>query len=167
MNIISFLKLYIKFTFWFLIFSFFFYYDILWLFFIIFSLYLVYSFSRIKKIKWELDQIDHLTGIEFEDYLCQIFKNLNYKVKKTKKYQDQGADLIIEKRGIKTVVQSKRYSRSVGNRAVQEALSAKHFYKCDKAMVITNNTFTKSARELALKTGVKLWDRKILREIIT
>ena len=37
--------------------------------------------------------------------------------------------------------------------------SAKGFYNCDKAMVVTNSRYTDQARELANKNSVILWDR--------
>ena len=46
----------------------------------------------------------------------------------------------------------------VGYRAVVEARVAMFSYKCDKAMVVTNNSYTKQAIEEANRTGVKLWE---------
>ena len=45
----------------------------------------------------------------------------------------------------------------VGNKAVQEAYAGANFYDCDKAVVMTNITFTKSATQLAQKLDVELW----------
>ena len=113
-----------------------------------------------------LTEVSKMSGYEFESYLKDIFKNLNYKVKQTPLSNDQGADLIIERDKVTTVVQAKRYSKPVGNKAVQEAISAKHYYNTNKAMVITNNSFTRSAKELAKRTKVKLWDKTILNELV-
>ena len=44
----------------------------------------------------------------------------------------------------------------MGNKAVQEVYAAAAFYGCDCAAVMTNNTFTKGARELAESLGVEL-----------
>ena len=55
-------------------------------------------------------------------------------------------------------IQCKYYSYPVGNKAVQEAYAGANFYDCDKAMVMTNLTFTRSATELAQKLEVELWD---------
>ena len=84
----------------------------------------------------------------------------------TKASGDQGLDIVAHKDGKKYGIQCKNYSRPVGNKAVQEAYSGAQFYKCDKAAVITNNTFTKSAKELAASTGVELWE-KVSDEIVT
>lgn len=106
--------------------------------------------------------IDSMNGFEFEEFLSLLFRVLGYDVKETKKTGDQGADLFVEKFGKKIVIQAKNYSGNVGNSAVQQALSAKTFYSCDDAMVVTNSYFTKSAKELASASSVKLVDRNNL-----
>ena len=66
----------------------------------------------------------------------------------------------------RTVVQVKLYSQPVGNSAVQEAIAAKTYFRCHHAMVITNNTFTASARELATRASVQLVERNGLIKMI-
>ena len=92
---------------------------------------------------------------------------MGYFVRLTPKINDQGADLILTRDGIRTVVQAKRYSKPVGNKAVQEVISAREYYDCNKALVVTNNKFTKSAIELARRTNVKLWKGSFLRKLIS
>ena len=73
---------------------------------------------------------------------------------------DFGADVIA--RGFlfsKIVVQCKDYSKPVGVKAVQEAYAAKRFYRASRAAVAARGTFTKSARLLAKRCGVELWER--------
>jgi len=85
----------------------------------------------------------------------------------TKLSKDQGADLIIKKFGVKTAVQAKRSSSTIGNRAVREALAAKINYKCQKSMVVTtSNKFSKEAIELARKSNTELIGRIKLKEWI-
>ena len=50
----------------------------------------------------------------------------------------------------------------MGVRAIQEAVAAKGFYDCSKAMVVTNSFFTSEAKILAEKNNVELWNRKVL-----
>ena len=66
--------------------------------------------------------------------------------------------MIAYKSGVKYGIQCKYYSAPVGNKAVQEAYSGARFYDCDRAVVMTNHTFTKAARELADKLEVELWE---------
>ena len=107
-----------------------------------------------KKITAE--QVEQLDGFEFEQLLGDIFIKAGYKVIVTKKTGDQGADLIVEKNGISTAIQSKKYIGSVGNKAVQEVVAAMKYYDCDKSMVITTGEFTKGARVLAERNNVQL-----------
>lgn len=63
-------------------------------------------------------------------------------------------------------IQTKCYSGTVGNHAIMEAVAGAKHYGATKCMVVTNSSFTKSARELAESNKVVLWDRKILKEKI-
>lgn len=116
--------------------------------------------SRLRKAG--IYDIDYMDGIEFEHRLKVLFKDLGYKVTRTKSSGDYGADLIITKDGISTAVQAKRYEKNVGVSAVQEVLAAKEYYRCQRAMVVTNSRFTNSAYNMAKRTGVILWGRRRL-----
>jgi restriction system protein len=70
--------------------------------------------------------------------------------------------LILTKDGHKIAVQAKRYSKPVGVRAVQEALAAAGMYGCERALVVTNRSFTTQAIKLASANDVRLWDRDAL-----
>ncbi|MDU5042014.1 MAG: restriction endonuclease, partial [Enterobacter roggenkampii] len=83
-----------------------------------------------------------------------------------KRTQDQGADLFVTRFGKDMVIQAKNYSGSVGNSAVQQVISAKTFYGCDEAMVVTNSYFTRSAKELAESALVRLIDRDELQKYL-
>lgn len=110
--------------------------------------------------------VDNLTGEEFEYFLCEYFKALEYQAKVTPKVNDYGADVIAEKDGEKIVVQAKRYKGKVGIKAVQEIIGARNYYKADKAMVITSAFFTPNAKELAAASEVDLWDRDKLKSVM-
>lgn len=122
--------------------------------------------GKIRKNRIEINNIDTMDGINFEKFLVHLFANMNYKAEVTQASNDQGADLIIEKLGERTAVQAKCYSSTVGNTAVQEVTGAKQYYNCTKAMVITNNYFTKSAIELAYANNVELKDREDLISLL-
>jgi restriction system protein len=106
--------------------------------------------------------IDQFGGETFEQYLQVLFTKLGYRVERTKFRGDYGGDLVLRKDGVRTVVQAKRWAKSVGVKAVQEAVAAKGYYDCSEAMVVTNSTFTRQAAHLARKNGVVLWDRDVL-----
>jgi restriction system protein len=118
-----------------------------------------------KKVK-QIGDFDKLNGHQFEDYLKELFTFLGYQVVRTKGSGDQGADLIIKKDGIKIVVQAKKYSGSVTNKAIQEVVASKKHYSSDKGMVVTTGKFTKSAIDLAKSNKVDLWDKQKLKQVV-
>lgn len=111
--------------------------------------------------------IDRMSGSEFEDYCVVLLKKRGYKdVKKTPASGDQGADIICSWDGIKLAIQCKCYSQPVGNSAIQEAAAGKVYYDCHVAIVMTNNTFTRSATTLAEKLGVILWNGATVKQMV-
>lgn len=74
----------------------------------------------------------------------------------TKASGDSGVDIVARKGLRKYAIQCKHYSNPVGVHAVQEVVAGKKAYGCSKAMVVTNSTFTKAAKELAETNGVIL-----------
>ncbi len=68
--------------------------------------------------------------------------------------------MVAYKNDIKYVIQAKFYSSPVGNKAVQEVVASIGMYKADKGIVITNNTFTPAAIELAKANNIELVDGK-------
>ncbi|ANI83321.1 restriction endonuclease [Kosakonia oryzae] len=110
--------------------------------------------------------VDAMDGFQFENFLVEVFQTMGYDVKETKRSQDQGADLFVTRFGKKMVIQAKNYSGAVGNSAVQQVISAKTFYGCDEAIVVTNSYFTRSAKELAESALVRLIDRDELQKYL-
>lgn len=99
-----------------------------------------------------------MDGYQFEYQCAAILKRKHFsKIEVTKSSGDQGVDIIAYKHKKKYGIQCKYYTYPVGNKAVQEAYAGANFYDCDKAMVMTNTTFTRSASELAEKLEVELW----------
>ena len=127
----------------------------------------VFSIGKIiKAYRWSLYRIDRMKGDDFEDFIKEIYIILGYTVEKTKKSGDQGIDLIVKKHFRRIGIQLKRYSHTVGNSAVQEAVAGRRYYQLDKVCVLTNSTYTKSAKELAKVNKVELIDRENLKELI-
>lgn len=114
-----------------------------------------------------MDDIDRMPGRVFEQYLQVLFTKLGYTVERTRFVGDFGGDLVLSKGGGRMIVQAKRWTRTVGVRAVQEAVAAKAHYGCDSAMVVTNRHYSKQARSLARSNGIGLWDRDGLRSKIS
>lgn len=114
-----------------------------------------------------IDNFDDLNGWEFESFCAKVLGENGYKnVQVTRGSGDQGVDILAERDGIKYAVQCKNYSQPVGNKAVQEIYSGMNFYKCHVGIVMTNNYFTQSAKELAKEEGIVLWDRDYLIKFV-
>ena len=112
--------------------------------------YLSGDFSKEKQAKaFKYSLINVETGEEFELYLQNLFRELNYKVKHCGKSGDQGGDLIVKKGNITYVIQAKYYTHKLDNTPIQEVVGAIRFYNANRGVVITNSTFTKKAIELA------------------
>ena len=92
-----------------------------------------------KISKYTIDDIDLMTGTEFEEFIALLFKKMGYSSQVTKQSGDQGIDVIAIKNNTRIGIQAKCYSNAVGNAAIQEAVAGKSFYNCDKTVVVTNN----------------------------
>jgi restriction system protein len=113
-----------------------------------------------------LVEVDSMNGEAFEIYLESLFSRMGYHVKRTPYRGDYGADLIVTKDGKSMAVQAKRAASKVGVKAVQEITAARAHYKCDSALVVTNNDFTQQAQKLARSNNVDLWNRERLATVV-
>ncbi|MFZ5863658.1 MAG: restriction endonuclease [Nitrospirota bacterium] len=131
--------------------------------------------ENLAKQEWEslhhelqFNKIDTMTGNEFEHLLSVYFAKEGYQVKTTGGAGDQGADLILKRVGPPNeyiVVQAKRSSSPISNKAIQELLGGMLFHKCSKGIVVTTSSFTKGATALAVKDRrISLWDRAVLED---
>jgi restriction system protein len=96
-------------------------------------------------------------GLEFEYWVAEGLRRFGWDATVTSGSGDQGIDVICTRDGFRLGLQCKLYSGTIGNKAVQEANAGKVFYKLDQAGVITNSTFTRSAKELAQSAGIHLF----------
>ena len=106
-----------------------------------------------------LEEVDEMTGREFERWLARFYERLGFEVEITPYRRDYGADLIVTWNGIRIAVQAKRTSGSVGVRAVQEVVAARAYYDCERAVVVTNGHFTPEAVNLARSNHVRMRSR--------
>lgn len=103
-----------------------------------------------------------MSGKEFESAIALLYERKGYEVKLTSASGDFGVDVIVEKNGKRTVIQTKRYKKNVGIKAVQEVISGASYYKADHAIVIISSFFTDQSKKLADRAGVELIDRRKL-----
>lgn len=111
-----------------------------------------------------VQRLSEISDEEFEQLMVYYFGRRGYAVEPTLASGDRGADLLITTTSRHIAVRLQRQDVPVGNRAVQEALSARAFYGAYEAWVITNNTFTRAAHNDARITGVRLIDENELSE---
>jgi restriction system protein len=106
--------------------------------------------------------VDRMDGLAFERYVASLLKRQGYtNVKLTERY-DLGVDIIADKNGVRWGIQVKRYSGLVKALAVRQVVTGLRKYGCDRAMVITNSSFSRVATELAESNDCILITRKEL-----
>ena len=137
--------------------------------------------SRVLKYHFTMDLIDeildeyeeevaseyseNMTPYDYEHYCASILNKNGWQAQATQGSGDQGVDVVATKNGHKIAIQCKKYSSPVGNKAVQEVFSARSHVGADHAIVVTNHTYTKSAKELASTTGVLLLHHDELKKL--
>ncbi len=97
-----------------------------------------------------------MTPTEFEHYCAKILTDQKWNAEVTQASGDQGVDIIAEKRGLRIVVQCKKYSKPVGNRAVQEIVAGIAHENAQRGVVVATNGYTRAAERLAASNNVLL-----------
>lgn len=93
---------------------------------------------------------------EFEFFCADLLRTAGWATRVTKATGDQGADVIASLGDEKAVFQCKLYSSPVGNKAVQEVVAAKAVHGARFGCVVSNQSYTKPAQQLAEANGVLL-----------
>jgi hypothetical protein len=114
---------------------------------------------RRREASADLSRAHGMSGRDFESYVAGIFRESGFHVEPRGGPGDQGCDLLLSNGNERVVCQVKRSARPVSNKAIQEAVAAISFYNANRAMVVTNATFTKGAVELGLANRCELVDR--------
>jgi restriction system protein len=118
-----------------------------------------------KGKKKTTEEMASLSGVDFETAVGRILLEHGWHVSATAATGDQGADIIATKGERRVIIQAKRYSGAVGNKAVQEVVGAIPFYGGTEGCVVTNSTFTPAASALAQKNNIRLIDGSRFEEI--
>jgi HJR/Mrr/RecB family endonuclease len=119
------------------------------------------------------DTQSHIETMEFDEYMspndyeyfcADLLRSQGLDARVTQQSGDQGVDIIVYYENEPWIaIQCKMYNSPVGNKAVQEIYTAKEHIGADIAIVVTNNTYTKSARQLANTTNTLLLHHDDLR----
>lgn len=107
-----------------------------------------------------------MSGHDYEHFVAERIREHGWSAEVTKGSGDHGADIIVENDEHRIVVQCKLYSSNVSNKSVQEAFSAKSYYDCDHACVVSNASFTPAAKQAASKLDVRLLHHDDLDEYL-
>ncbi len=111
--------------------------------------------------------IDKMDGHQFEKWCASLLEQNGFiDICITKGSGDQGVDIVAIKDEIHYAIQCKCYKSDLDNTPIQQVYAGKTFYHCQVAVVMTNQYFTKGAVELAQATGVLLWDRDKLKQMM-
>lgn len=125
------------------------------------------SVESLAQVVGTIDEVDIMSGNDFEHWCADLLAHNGFSnVIVTQASGDQGVDVTATKGGVKYAVQCKCYSSDLGNTPVQEVYAGKAMYECQVGIVMTNRYFTAGAKTLAAKTGVLLWDRDKLIELM-
>ena len=110
-----------------------------------------------------LVEVDRMDGIQFERWCGALLYKVGFTdIQYTKASGDQGVDIVAVYNGERYAIQCKRAQGAVGTSAVQEVVSGRAVYGCQRCAVMTNSTFTNGAKQAALANHVQLIDRNVL-----
>jgi len=113
-----------------------------------------------------IDEIDGMTGREFERFIEVLMRQIGYKdVKLTPPAGDGGADVLcVDDEGFGIAVQAKRWNQKVGVAALGDVFRAMDYFKCDRGFVITTSFYTNDAKKHEdASDRIRLYDRLWLK----
>ncbi|HEY8064714.1 MAG TPA: restriction endonuclease [Methylosinus sp.] len=102
---------------------------------------------------------------DYEHFCAALLREARWSARVTRLSGDQGVDVVAEKRGRRIVVQCKKYSKPVGNRAVQEIVAAIAHEAAERGIVVAAKGYTASAVQLAASNEVLLLHHSELTKI--
>lgn len=112
-----------------------------------------------KNKKFLINEINKMSGAEFEELLVHLFRQQGFQVNQVPKSDFICADLILKKKQELIVVQTKRRSINIGVSAVNEVVNAAANHKAHQKWIVTNRYYTKEAIAQASVNKVVLLNR--------
>ena len=119
-----------------------------------------------EKTVYDLSILDNTAGREFEIFLVNLFEKLGYSTTVTNRSKDYGCDMMLQRGDYRIAVQAKRSESELNFTSVQRVLGSLKKYNAQMSIVVTNNKFISSAKQLAKIKDVVLIDRKKLLDLI-
>jgi predicted helicase len=105
---------------------------------------------------FESNEVPPINGHDFEHWVAAKLIENDWNASVTQASGDDGVDVIATREGLSVAIQCKRFSGSVGTKAVQEIYSGMKHMQLDRAAVVSTGNYTKAAKGLAATTGVLL-----------
>ncbi len=121
----------------------------------------VLVYEQITEARFDED----MSPEEFEHYCADVLREMKWEARVTQASGDQGVDIVADKRRMRIVIQCKKYSKPVGNRAVQEIVAAIAHEGAQRGVVVTTSAYTPAAEKLAASNQVLLLHHAELRKI--
>lgn len=116
------------------------------------------------------EDINSLTGVEFEELCRRLMENMGFSVETTKASGDGGIDLIAYNSqpllSGKYIIQCKRYIGSVGEPVIRDLYGVVTSERANKGILMTSGVFTKQAQIFADGKPIELIDGVKLRELL-
>ena len=100
-----------------------------------------------------------MTPKQFEDLVCEHFRNKGYKAEATSYSNDYGVDVFATNGEEKIAVQAKMYgggTRKVNRQMVMELHGSKDYFDCTKAVIATDGILLADALEVANKLKIDI-----------
>jgi len=118
------------------------------------------TFLSQREKKWlgglRLEDLDNLSGADFEKWISARLESEGISAENIQHSGDFGVDVIATVGNVRIGIQAKRYSKNVGNDAVQQAVSGSDYHDCQAAAVVTQAGFTKAAAAQAKKARLPI-----------
>ncbi|MFA7289815.1 MAG: restriction endonuclease [Melioribacteraceae bacterium] len=96
---------------------------------------------------------------QYEELVCEYFRNKGYDVEATPYSNDYGVDLFATKDNEKIAVQAKMYgsgTRKINRQMIMELHGAKDYFDCTKAVIVTDGILLSDAIEVADKLKIDI-----------
>lgn len=119
-----------------------------------------------------IEEIDEMSGIEFEDFLYWYFKVNNYEVIRSARSNDCGIDLIInfinEETGEQQSIgiQAKRWNSPVPKNELIKMEEGRTLYKLDFLFIVTTSRLTSEAKYYANSKNIEIKERDFVKRIL-
>ncbi len=117
-----------------------------------------------------MENINNLSGVEFEKVCQQLVENMGFETETTKASGDGGIDLIAYNHQPllpgKYIIQCKRYKGSVGEPILRDLYGVVTSERANKGILMTTGHFTKSAIVFAEGKPLELLDGKAMLELL-